>query len=323
MARSSAAPLLLALVASAALVAIAQAADTTAVPRPTTDTEGRGYRGGKGGKGGYKGGHKGGKPSHDYKHDYKPCAGAEIDSYTGEVTSQQCGGKYNSCCEGWLCKTDKKLSVKYPYEKDYCEIHQPSSTLLGDFKPYLTKNEPEDGSCCIAGSLFYDITELVCVDGFCDPYATYGNGEIKVKDLGFGGFEYSEESDALKARNEISCLCCSGKSIILPDYDYNGAGTGGRTTDTTLWDDIETGMSTNGNMDFGLLETAAKQLVEEGSDARTGSYTYKDFKVYCHELPLTPYYTYGIPYLDKVLGACPTGYSGAPYSGSPVSNGAP
>ena len=105
MARSSAAPLLLALVASAALVAIAQAADTTAVPRPTDDTEGRGYRSKKGYTG-YKGGYK-----HDY---YKPCAGAEIDGYTGEVTSQTCGGKKNTCCEGWLCKTDKKLSVLYP-----------------------------------------------------------------------------------------------------------------------------------------------------------------------------------------------------------------
>lgn len=73
-------------------------------------------------------------------------------------------------------------------------------------------NEPEDGNCCIAGSLFYDITNLVCVGGVCDTNKDDEgeDGYIKVENLGFG------LGNALAARNELSCLCCSGKSIILP-----------------------------------------------------------------------------------------------------------
>lgn len=184
-----------------------------------------------------------------------------------------------------------------------CDIDQPSSTLLGDFKSELTKNEPQSGSCCIAGSLIYDITDLVCLGGACDPYVTkYSyDGYIKVKDLGYG------YEDALAARNELSCLCCSGKSIILPDF--GGYDEGRSVTGTSVLDAIDTGLAANGTIDFSVLEEAAAKF-DDGSGGvgarSSGEYT-KKFKLYCHELPITPDYSPWV-YLKKVLGACPTGY---------------
>lgn len=95
------ASMLLALVASAALLAAAQASSVASVPRPTTTaTTSSSGRGGSG---------------RGYHSDrYKTCVGAEIDYYGGHVTSSTCGGKYDQCCEGWLCKTDKPLAVEYP-----------------------------------------------------------------------------------------------------------------------------------------------------------------------------------------------------------------
>lgn len=95
--------MLLALVASAALLAAVQASSAASVPRPTTTAttstsgsgSGRGFR--------------------KDRYEYKPCIGAEIDHDGGHVTSRTCGGKKrDTCCEGWLCKTDNSLVVEYP-----------------------------------------------------------------------------------------------------------------------------------------------------------------------------------------------------------------
>lgn len=84
--------MLLALVASAALFAAA-AADMASVPRPTADVAGRGYR--------KDTPDKPYKPYKPYKPDkpskpYKQCVGADIDHYSGEVTSTTCGGKHKT-----------------------------------------------------------------------------------------------------------------------------------------------------------------------------------------------------------------------------------
>ena len=127
----SAASLLLALVASAALLVAAQAAGE-GVPRPVA--AGRGVKPYKNGAayakpggyepkpGGYQpkpGGYKpkpgGYEPKPGYVH--KPCVGATIDPYGGEVTPTTCGTKKDKCCEGWLCKTEKPLVVGYEVSK--------------------------------------------------------------------------------------------------------------------------------------------------------------------------------------------------------------
>lgn len=137
----------------------------------------------------------------------------------------------------------------------------------------------------------------MCLGGFCDPYVSDNSydGYIKVKDLGFGKY------GALDARNKLSCLCCSGKSIILPDF--GGFKDGRSVSGTSVFDAIDTSLATNGTIDFGVLEEAATQF-DDG--ARSGGYN-KAFRLFCHELPITPYFS-PWPFLKNVLGACPTGY---------------
>ena len=113
MARSSSstrsgASLLIALFASAALLAAAQA---TGVPRPP-DVAGRGFQNGHG-----DGGHK-------------TCIGATIDPYDGEVTPTTCGTHKDKCCEGWLCKTDKYLSVGYDEVSKMTKPPSPPTSVL-------------------------------------------------------------------------------------------------------------------------------------------------------------------------------------------------
>ena len=142
----------------------------------------------------------------------------------------------------------------------------------------------------------------MCKDGYCDPNAPYGDpGFIKVKDLGFG--KYSPELDV---RNELSCLCCSGKTAILPVFKGRGGyGRADDVGDAAIWEKIQTEIDTTGSVSVDMLGDAMLDDDEAGAGRfRGGSWSNKKFKLFCHELPLTPDYPI-FDKLKKILGACP------------------
>ena len=147
----------------------------------------------------------------------------------------------------------------------------------------------------------------MCEGGYCDPSAEYGyDGFIKVKDLGLGKY-----GPPLDVRNELSCLCCSGKATVLPIFGGKGRADD-LAGDAAIWEKIQNDIDTTGSVSVDMLGEASAMLDDEAAGrAGGGSWKYWNFKLFCHELPITPTYSF-LPKLDYILGACPAEYSPAP-----------
>ena len=171
------------LVAAAGVIGGAQA-QPTAVARPAArdSTASRGW------------GHKN-KGGHNNKHDDKACVGAQV--YPNGFVSAPCGGKHGTCCEGWTCKTDGKVSVKLGDKRN--------NFITSTAAPFAEYSSPED-QCCLPEK------KLAVTSLFCPPDAITGDSCM------IAGFP--ESTDFYEALANLACACCEGKIMYDPDNSH-------------------------------------------------------------------------------------------------------
>ena len=127
------------------------------------------------------------RPSrHKNKHEDKACVGAQV--YPNGFVSAPCGGKHGTCCEGWTCKTDGKVSVKLGDKRN--------NFITSTVAPFAKDSSPED-QCCLPEKGLH-VTSL-----FCPPDAIE-DGKCVIEDL----------PDDFSVEN-LACACCEGKIRVI------------------------------------------------------------------------------------------------------------
>jgi len=108
--------------------------------------------------------------------------------------------KAKCCCDNWVCKSDKDVTVKFPFLED--------PNTCSTAPPYSADDDTaRDKACCLPEANF-DVVGLLLFEPIGDP------PQRRPKVMAIVDTDEMVQQSAL---NNLACMCCTGKiAFTLP-----------------------------------------------------------------------------------------------------------